>query len=65
MIKWILLSAVALAMATMLGGCDQGRPYLNIYMCSALVSTPDQQGEVQIISVDCPRDLPLPQGGNE
>jgi hypothetical protein len=65
MIKWLLLSALALAMALMLGGCDrnQGRPYLNLYVCSALVSTPDQQGEVQIISVDCPRDLP--EGGME
>lgn len=57
MIKYLLLSAVALAMALMLGGCDRPRPYLNLYVCSALVSTPDQQGEVQIISVDCPRDL--------
>jgi hypothetical protein len=63
MIKYLLLSAVAVALATMLGGCDQGRPYLNLYVCSALVSTPDQQGEVQIISVECPRNLP--QGGTE
>jgi hypothetical protein len=59
MIKYLLLSAVAVALATMLGGCSgESRPYLNLYVCEQLVSSPDQPGEVQIISVICPPDEP-------
>jgi hypothetical protein len=57
--NWVVVPVIAIAMATMLGGCSgESRPYLNLYVCEQLVSSPDQPGEVQIISVICPPDEP-------
>jgi hypothetical protein len=64
MIKYLLLSVVALTLATMLGGCSDkdSRPNLNLFVCESLVSSADQPGEVEIISVVCPPDAPRESG---